>query len=185
MMGVCNTIWWNLLFEQPCRIQKCNECSFNTVYSVRGSEMNITGTLPPLLLMAKSWSQILRDTLPRHACLGEVSRESASRQSRQPRVESVYSTPKIFGAEFENSWRSGVRSFTFTSVGARGKSTCCRFKLFLESYLWRGKVKFGIICDLGVTFNSDWRIFGVRFTPIPPWPRTNWGEPERAPLLCG
>ena len=26
------------------------------------------------------------------------------------RLESVYSTPKIFGAEFENSWRSGVRS---------------------------------------------------------------------------
>ena len=47
------------------------------------SEMNITGTLPPLLLMAKSCSQILRDTSPRHACLGEVSRESASRQSRE------------------------------------------------------------------------------------------------------
>ena len=26
------------------------------------------------------------------------------------RVESVCSTPKIFGAEFENSWRSGQRS---------------------------------------------------------------------------
>ena len=85
------------------------------------------------------------------------------------RVESVYSTPKIFGVKFENSWRSGVRSFTFTSVGASRKSTCCRFNLFLESYLWRGKVKFGIICDLGVTFNKDWRIFGVRFTRIPPW----------------
>ena len=24
----------------------------------------------------------------------------------QPRVETVYSTPKIFGAKFENSWRS-------------------------------------------------------------------------------
>ena len=47
------------------------------------SEMNITGTLPPLLLMAKSRSQILRDTSPRHACLGEVSRETASRQSRE------------------------------------------------------------------------------------------------------
>ena len=34
-----------------------------------------------------------------------------------------------------------------------------------------GKVKFGIICDLGVTFNNDWCIFGVRFTQIPPWPR--------------
>ena len=51
------------------------------------------------------------------------------------RVESVYSTPKIFGAEFENSWRSGVRSFTFTSVGGSRKSTCCQFNLFLESYL--------------------------------------------------
>ena len=50
-------------------------------------------------------------------------------------VESVYSTPKIFGVEFGNSWRSGVRSFTFTSVGASRKSTCCRFNLFLESYL--------------------------------------------------
>ena len=49
----------------------------------RPSEMNITGTLPPLFLMAKWWSQILRDTSPRHACLGEVSRESASRQSRE------------------------------------------------------------------------------------------------------
>ena len=48
------------------------------------------------------------------------------------RVESVYSTSKIFGAEFDNSWRSGVRSFTFTCVGASRKSTCCRF---LESYL--------------------------------------------------
>ena len=47
------------------------------------SEMNITGTLPLLLLMAKSRSQILRDTSPRHACLREVSRESASRQSRE------------------------------------------------------------------------------------------------------
>ena len=47
----------------------------------KGSEMNITGTLPPLLFMAKTWSQILRVTSPRHACLGEVSRESASRQS--------------------------------------------------------------------------------------------------------
>ena len=65
----------------------------------------------------------------------------------------MYTTPKIFCVEFENSWRSGVRSFTFTSVGASCKSTCCRFKLFLESYpvyLWR-------------------RIFGVRFTRIPPW----------------
>ena len=33
----------------------------------------------------------------------------------------------------------------------------------------KGKVKFGIICDLGVMFNNDWRIFGVRFTRIPPW----------------
>ena len=33
----------------------------------------------------------------------------------------------------------------------------------------KGEVKFGIICDLGVTFNNDWRIFGVRFTRIPPW----------------
>ena len=47
------------------------------------SEMNITGTLPPLLFIAKTWSQILRVTSPRHACLGEVSRESASRQSRE------------------------------------------------------------------------------------------------------
>ena len=37
------------------------------------------------------------------------------------------------------------------------------------SHLWRGKAKFGIICDLGVTFNNDWRIFGIRFTRIPPW----------------
>ena len=26
------------------------------------------------------------------------------------------------------------------------------------------KVKFGIICDLGVTFKNDWHIFGARFT---------------------
>ena len=45
--------------------------------------MNITGTLPPLLFMAKPGSQILRVTSPRHACLGEVSRESALRQSRE------------------------------------------------------------------------------------------------------
>ena len=93
-------------------------------------------------------------------------------RTRRSRVrESVYTTPKIFGAEYENSWRSGVRSFTFTSVGASRKNTCSRFNLFLESYLWRGKVKFGMICNLGVTFNNDWRIFGVRFTQIPPWNR--------------
>ena len=56
-------------------------------------------------------------------------------QYHNTRVESVYPTPKIFGAEFESSWRSGVRSFIFTSVGASRKSTCCQFNLFLESYL--------------------------------------------------
>ena len=66
------------------------------------------------------------------------------------------------GAEFANSWRSGVRLFTLTRVGTSRKSTCWWFELFLESYLWRGKVKFGIICDLGVTFNNDLRI--VKFT---------------------
>ena len=88
----------------------------------------------------------------------------------------LYSTLKIFGTEFENSWRGGVRSFTFTSVGASRKSTCCWFNLFLESYLCRGKVKFGIICDLGVTFNNDWRIFSVRFTRIPPWGGGGWSQ---------
>ena len=53
------------------------------IYKCRISEMNITGTLPPLLFMAKTWRQILRVTSPRHACLGEVSRESASRQSHE------------------------------------------------------------------------------------------------------
>ena len=80
----------------------------------------------------------------------------------------MYSTPKIFGAEFENSWRSGVKSFTFTSVGASRESTCYRFNLFWIFMKGEGKVN-GIICDLGVTFNNDWRIFGVRFTRIPPW----------------
>ena len=73
---------------------------------------------------------------------------------------------------------SGVRSFTFTSAGASRKSTCCQFNLFLESYLWRGKAKFGIICDLGVTFNNDWRIFGVRFTRIPPWLSSTLRNPK-------
>ena len=31
------------------------------------------------------------------------------------KVESVYTTPKIFGVEFENPWRIGVRLFIFTS----------------------------------------------------------------------
>ena len=87
-------------------------------------------------------------------------------------MEYVYSTPKIFSAEFENSWGSGVRSFTFTSVGASRKSTCCRFNLFGVIFM-KGKVKFGIIRDLGVTFNNDWPIFGVRFTRIPPSSTTN------------
>ena len=50
--------------------------------------------------MAKSWSQILRDTSPRHACLGEVSRESASRQSRELIMKSERTT---------NVWRGGRR----------------------------------------------------------------------------
>ena len=75
--------------------------------------------------------------LPRFkfSLLCKLSIECIDDNHIQARVESVYSMPKIFGAEFENSWHSGVRSFTFTSVGASYKSTCCRFKLFLESYL--------------------------------------------------
>ena len=69
------------------------------------SEMNITGTLPPLLLMAKSWSQILRDTSPRHACLGEVSRESASRQSRKLIMRSKRTTKVQRGARRESQGR--------------------------------------------------------------------------------
>ena len=69
------------------------------------SEMNITGTLPPLLLMAKSWSQILRDTSPRHACLGEVSRESASRQSRELIMRSERTTNVQRGGRRESQGR--------------------------------------------------------------------------------
>ena len=69
------------------------------------SEMNITGTLPPLLLMAKSWSQILRDTSPRHACLGEVSRESASRQSRELIMRSERTTKVQRGGRRESQGR--------------------------------------------------------------------------------
>ena len=69
------------------------------------SEMNITGTLPPLLLMAKSWSQILRDTSPRHACLGEVSRESASRQSRELIMRSERTTNVQCGGRRESQGR--------------------------------------------------------------------------------
>ena len=74
-------------------------------YLVLASEMNITGTLPPLLLMAKSWSQILRDTSPRHACLGEVSRESASRQSRELIMRSEQTTNVQRGGRRESQGR--------------------------------------------------------------------------------
>ena len=72
---------------------------------VLASEMNITGTLPPLLLMAKSWSQILRDTSPRHACLGEVSRELASRQSRELIMRSEQTTNVQRGGRLESQGR--------------------------------------------------------------------------------
>ena len=40
------------------------------------------------------------------------------------RVESVYTTPKIFGLEFETRQHSGMRLFIFTSVGTGCKGTC-------------------------------------------------------------
>ena len=62
------------------------------------------------------------------------------------KVEPAYTTPKIFDVEFENPWRSGVGLFVFTS------------------YYEAKKVQLGGICHLGVRFNNNWRIFGVRFT---------------------
>ena len=77
-------------------------------FTVCNSEMNITGTLPPLLLMAKSGCQILRDTSPRHACLGEVSRESASRQSRELIMRSKRTTNVQRGGRRESQGRVNV-----------------------------------------------------------------------------
>ena len=96
----------------------CSQVSFsyvslpgNNQYYCGISEMNITGTLPPLLLMAKSWSQILRDTSPRHACLGEVSRESASRQSRELIMRSERTTNVQRGGRRESQGRVICRLF--------------------------------------------------------------------------
>ena len=68
-----------------------------------------------VIVMAKSWSQILRDTSPRHACLGEVSRESASRQSRELIMRSERTTNVQRGGRRE----SQALSFTISGGSAR------------------------------------------------------------------
>ena len=83
----------------------CGKNSPDKKNTGKTSEMNITGTLPSLLLMAKSWSQILRDSSPRHACLGEVSRESASRQSRELIMRSERTTNVQRGGRRESQGR--------------------------------------------------------------------------------
>ena len=95
------------------------------------SEMNITGTLPPFLLMAISWSQILRDTSPRHACLGEVSRESASRQSRE----------LIMRSERANDERTTWRQ---TWVPRESKFAVC-LKHHLSVLIFARKVSFMVV----------------------------------------
>ena len=93
------------IWHKQHKFQYTNKLRHNVIYVFSISEMNITGTLPPLLLIAKSWSQILRDTSPRHACLGEVSRESASRQSRELIMRSERTTNVQRGDRCESQGR--------------------------------------------------------------------------------
>ena len=102
------------------RVVSCNRCPKKKQKCPLFSKASLFLDPPPAFFIAKVWYFLQFNGVS----LIHISEYLILLPNNMPaRVESVYTTPKIFGVEFETPRRSGVRLFIFTSVGASRQST--------------------------------------------------------------